>query len=61
MNSRFTPLGENRTRYDVDIEYKFFGTMIKIMAFLMPGMFKKQVQKHIERFKEFAEAKGQSE
>jgi len=29
--------------------------MIKMMAFLMPGMFKKQTQKWLNQFKEFAE------
>ncbi|MDP4264216.1 MAG: SRPBCC family protein [Bacteroidota bacterium] len=61
MSNRFTPAGENKTRYDAEIEYtKFIGFMPKIMALLMPGIFKKQVQKTLDRFKIFAEneAKG---
>jgi uncharacterized membrane protein len=61
MSSRFTPIKENKTRYDAEIVYtKFIGFMPKMMALLMPGIFKKQVQKTLDRFKAFAEneAKG---
>ncbi|SRR5258706_14210976 len=56
MSNRFTPSGENKTKYDAEIEYtKFIGFIPKMMALLMPGIFKKQVQKTLDRFKVFAE------
>ena len=56
MSNRFTSIGENKTRYDAAIDYtKFVGFMPKLMAFLMPGFFKKQVQKMLDSFKTFAE------
>jgi len=59
MTNRFTSLEENKTRYQAEIEYTDFnGFMVKLMAFLMPGMFKKQTQKWLFQFKAFAERKG---
>ena len=56
MTNRFTEVSENVTRYETEIEYtRFTGIMIKVMAFLMPGIFQKQVQKWLNQFKAFAE------
>ena len=56
MVNRFKELSHNKTRWDAEIEYtQLNGFMIKMMAFLMPGMFKKQTQKWLDQFKEFAE------
>lgn len=56
MVNKFTWLGTNKTRWTAEIEYtQLNGFMIKMMAFLMPGMFKKQTQKWLEQFKAFAE------
>lgn len=56
MVNRFTPLSDNQTQYDAEIEYtEFRGFMVKIIAFLFPSMFKKQVQKWLNQFKDFAE------
>ena len=56
MTNRFTSLSENRTQYDAEIEYTVLrGFMVKTVAFLFPRMFKKQVQKWLDQFKEFAE------
>jgi len=56
MNSYFTALAPDQTRYDAEIEYTAFrGFMVKIMAFIFPGMFKKQVQKWLNNFKTFVE------
>ena len=60
MQNRFTPLGENRTRYEAEVDYQFTGKMVKLMAFLMPWMFKRQVQQYLERFKALAEREGAS-
>lgn len=42
------------TLWITDSEFKFSGFM-KIVGFLMPGVFKKQTQKYMEDFKAFAE------
>lgn len=56
MTSRFTSLGGNKTRYESEIEYiSFHGFIPKMMAFLMPGLFKKQVQKWMDQFRDFVE------
>ncbi len=61
MTNRFSSLGENKTRYEAEIHYtKFIGFLPKMMALLLPGVFKKQVQQTIDNFKFFAE-KGVSE
>jgi len=56
MSNRFTAIDVNRTKMQTDIHYtKFNGFMPKMMALLMPGMFKKQTQKSLENFKAFVE------
>ena len=55
MHSVFSSLAENRTLWETEIEYKFHGFMIKVMAKIMPGMFRKQTQKYLDNFKAFAE------
>jgi uncharacterized membrane protein len=62
MSNRFTSLSENSTRYIADIEYiKFNGFKVKMMATLFPGMFRRQVQKWLDQFKEFCERSGVEE
>jgi uncharacterized membrane protein len=59
MTNRFYRLGENKTKYVAEIEYtRFIGFIPVMMALLMPGMFKKQVQKRLAQFKAFAEKSG---
>lgn len=61
MSNRFTSLDENKTKWVVEIEYtKFIGFIPRIMALLMPGIFKKQVQKWLDQFKVFAEKEGRN-
>jgi uncharacterized membrane protein len=56
MRYKFTSLGENKTRMEYIVEYsKLIGLMPKLMAALMPGMFKRQAQKWLDQFKRFAE------
>ncbi len=62
MKVRFESLSRDKTRYVCDIEYtRFNGFMPKMMAFLMPGMFKKQTQKWLDQFKSFAEKASRGE
>lgn len=47
---------EGGTRWRSQVHYtRLNGLMIKTMAFLFPGMFKKQVQKWMDQFKAFVE------
>lgn len=56
QSSQFQDLGEGRTLYISEVEYtKFNGFALNILAKLFPGMFKKQSQKWMNQFKEFAE------
>ncbi|MCB0481447.1 MAG: SRPBCC family protein [Flavobacteriales bacterium] len=56
QTTRFIKLEENKTLYISEVEYtQFNGFMIKILAKVFPGMFKKQSQKWMEQFKTFAE------
>ncbi len=56
MTTRFKEISPNKTKYESEIEYtKFNGFVPKLMAFLMPGVFKKQTQKWLNQFKAFAE------
>lgn len=57
VKNRFLPISENRTKYISESEFQFKGFM-KLIAFFMPGAFKKQSQKYLNLFKEFAEKEG---
>ena len=57
VENNFVEVDENRTRWDFETEFRMSGLLMKIMAFLMPGMFKKQSCEFMEKFKEFAEEK----
>lgn len=57
MKVVFKPLSKNQTQYISEIEYtKFNGILIKLMATLFPGMFKKQVYKWMKQFKVYTES-----
>ena len=56
MSNIFTALNAGKTRLETEIHYtKFNGFVPRLMASLMPGMFKKQTQKWLDSFKVFAE------
>lgn len=44
-----------KTRWISESDFQFSGLGMKLMGFLMPGAFKKQSQKYMEDFKNFAE------
>ncbi len=44
-----------KTRWISESEFQFSGFGMKVMAFLMPGAFKKQSMKYLQDFKAFAE------
>lgn len=53
VKNRFIAEG-SRTKYIAENEFRFSGLM-KLIGFLMPGAFKKQSQKYLVLFKDFAE------
>lgn len=54
VGNRFESLPDGATKYYSDQEFQFKGFM-KLIAWLMPGAFKKQSMKYLEAFKRFAE------
>ena len=54
IKNTFEDCGES-TRMVSETEFKFRGFM-KVLAFLMPGMFKKQTSKFLQQFKAYAES-----
>jgi uncharacterized membrane protein len=57
MTSRFVELEDGITRYDAFVEYsRFNGFMPKLMAMLMPGVFRKQTLKWLLQFRDFVES-----
>jgi len=56
QTTRFEAISTAKTRCTSEVEYTEFKSFIpKVMAFLFPGMFKKQSQKWLNQFKAFAE------
>lgn len=56
QTTKFTIVSENETKYTSEVEYiKFNGFMPKLMAKLMPHVFRKQSLKWMIQFKIFAE------
>ena len=56
MKCYFTELAPNKTRYDYEFEYtRVAWVMPRLMFMLFPGMFRKQGEKWMRQFKEFAE------
>ena len=56
MRNTFTMVNDTITRWDAEIHYtEMNGFVVKMMAALFPGMFKKQAQKWFDQFKAFAE------
>ena len=54
QNNRFEKIDENTTKWITENEFRLTGYM-KIFDFFGKGMFKKQSQIYLDKFKEFAE------
>ncbi|MFL5753940.1 MAG: SRPBCC family protein [Bacteroidia bacterium] len=54
VKNKFVKLSDSKTRYLTEQEFQFKGIM-KVIAFLMQGAFKKQSRKYLVAFKDFAE------
>ncbi len=57
VKNLFHELPGGKTRYVTEQEFQFKGFM-KLLGFLMPGMFKKQTMKHLKAFKNFVESQN---
>lgn len=55
VKNKFIKISENETKYISENEFQFKGFM-KLIAFFMPGAFKKQSVKYLNDFKKFAES-----
>lgn len=55
VKNYFEVVDENTTKWHSDCHFKFSGFM-NLMAFFMPGSFRKQSQKYLDQFKVFAES-----
>lgn len=51
----FKEVDDSTTKWISEAEFQFSGFMMKVMAFLMPGAFKKQSMKYAKDFKAFVE------
>jgi hypothetical protein len=52
---RLSEAGPQTTRWESENEYRFSGVMMRLVALLMPGAFRKQSLRHMQDFKAFAE------
>lgn len=57
VNNYFEALNDDSTRYYAENEFHFSGFM-KLMGWLMPGAFRKESQKVLDRFKAFCESQA---
>ena len=55
VKNYFEAVDEHSTKWHSDCKFEFSGFM-KLIAFFMPGTFRKQSQKYLDQFKVFAEA-----
>jgi len=55
MQNLFTEVSPTQTRWVANIHYTRMKSFLKVIAFINPSMFKKQVQKWMDQFKAFAE------
>jgi hypothetical protein len=55
VSNRFYEEGQDKTRWEIETEFKFSGLM-RILSFFMRGSFPKQTLETMEHFKRFAES-----
>ena len=61
QSTLFEEIDPHKTRVIADSEFQFDGLLMKMMAFLMPGAFKKQTKKILADFKEFVNSHQSNE
>lgn len=60
VSNSFQPI-DGGTNWVADSEFRFTSLAMKLMAFFMPGAFRKETMKHLNAFKEFAESGSEDE
>jgi hypothetical protein len=55
VHDRFTETGLETTLWESESEYRFSGSLMRLVGLLMPGAFRKQSLQHMQDFKAFAE------
>lgn len=55
VRDRLTEAGPDATLWESDSEFRFGNPVMRLMAKLMPAMFRNQSQQHMQDFKAFAE------
>jgi len=55
VRERLTEAGPETTLWASESEYRFSGSLMRLVGLLMPGAFRKQSQQHMRDFKAFAE------
>lgn len=55
QRDRIIDAGPTTTLWESESEFRFDGLMMRLVALLMPGMFRKQSLQHMQDFKVFAE------
>ena len=55
LRNRFIELGPESTKWESTCAYEFSSLMLKVMGFLLPGMFRKQNLGFLHAFKAFCE------
>src|SRR5690606_25107708 len=55
VRDRLTEAGPEATLWESESEYRFDGPLMRLIGLLLPGVFRKQSQRHMEDFKAFAE------
>ncbi|WP_019204387.1 SRPBCC family protein [Tsukamurella sp. 1534] len=55
QRDRIIDAGPGRTLWESESEFRFDGLMMRMVAAVVPGMFRKQSKQHMEDFKGFAE------
>jgi uncharacterized protein YndB with AHSA1/START domain len=55
VRDRLSETGTQTTLWQSESEYRFSGLLMRLVALLMPGAFRKQSQQHMQDFRAFAE------
>ena len=55
VDNRFVEVNDDLTRWTAEVEFRFSNPMLKLLGWVMPGMFRKQTTKFMKQFKDFAE------
>jgi hypothetical protein len=55
VRDRLSEAGPQTTLWQSESEYRFNGLLMRLVALLMPGAFRKQSHQHMQDFKAFAE------